>query len=76
MNDANDELLTKPYKPHVTYNSDEDRSDHYIEYCSEDAACYFERIDDTLELIRRMDTKKIIGARIYARVSLQIGDED
>lgn len=69
-----DDLLIVPFKPHVHYWHCD--GDDYVEYINEDAPCYYERVDATLELIRHMETKKVIGARIYASLSLQIGSAD
>ena len=62
-----DDLLTKEFVPCVVID---DGDDPYIEYCNEDTAVFYDRVDDSLELVRRMDDKKIIGARIYAKLSI------
>lgn len=55
-----DDLLTKPYVPTVVHFADSDA----LEYASEDAACVYERIDANCDLMRCMDTDKVIGFRL------------
>jgi hypothetical protein len=65
--------LETPFTPCVIYHDGDDHlpgvGDKYLEYLNEDTATYAERIDGTMELIRRMDDKKVVGVRLYMALS-------
>ncbi len=70
MSDA-DDLLTKPFVPCLVY-CDGDEGDPYIEYAMADVPVYYDRIDGVMELVREMGTKKIVGVRLYTKLSFSL----
>jgi hypothetical protein len=59
MIDEND-LLLKPFSACAVHYEESDA----LEYRSSDAVCIYEWINPDLEIIRDMNTREIIGARI------------
>lgn len=66
MTDAPD--LTTPFMPGLIY-CDGDEDDPYLEYVNADVPVFYDRVDGALELVREMHTKKIVGVRIYTKLS-------
>lgn len=66
-----DQYAAKEFTPSPTYDNDGD----FLTFYTEDAACYSDRIDETLTLYRQPQTEKIVGFKVkgVSRLLADIG---